>query len=210
MLQEVDELEWRSPENPEMAAAATAAAATAAAVVRDPMGGAPGQQQQQQQQLGGANANANNNIVTNGSVTSVSEISNAVSGDAGPDSRGFPASSFPDVNASSPETATAELASSSSGSAVAASASEGGPVTGLNGASGGAATLGEAGDAAAGDGGEEEEEKDEPPPFLEEFEEVELQVRSVLAGDSLFGLVFLIIFLYQRQSAVYTYVPPSP
>lgn len=170
-LQELDELEWRSPDNLEVAAAGLV----------DPTG-APAQQQQ-----GGANNNNKNNI-TNGSVTSVAEISNAVSGDAGPDSRGFPASSFPDVNASSPEMAAAEM----SDSAVAAAA-EGGPVTGLNGEGGGAggaaAEALAAGSEVAGDAGEGDagsvgdgEEKDETPPFLEEFEEVELQVRAVRLG----------------------------
>lgn len=122
-------------------------------------------------------------MVTNGSVTSVTEISNAVSGDAGPDSRGFPASSFPDVNGSSPE-ATAAAMAEMSGSAVAAELDA---LAGLSGEGGGAAGVdalaadSEAGDAVAGDGGagqeEEDEEEDEPPPFLEEFEEVELQVR---------------------------------
>ena len=165
-VQELDELEWRSPDNPEVAAE----------VVRDPTANASVQQQQQQQQLGGAN-----NIVTNGngSVTSVSEISNAVSGDAGPDSRGFPPSSFPDVNGSSPE--TAELSDSAGGVA----APEAGPVAGSNGEVGGAAGAeGLAAGSEGGVAGGEEEEKDEPPPFLEEFEEVELQVRGGRAFES--------------------------
>eukprot|EP00903_Cladosiphon_okamuranus_P009504 g9056.t1 len=158
--EELDELEWRSPENPEIAEAA---------VGRDAPGG-PAQQQVVEA----------NSMVTNGSVTGVTEISNALSGDAGPDSRGFPASSFPpDANASSPQmAATAEVSETTIGG-------EGGPVTELNGEGGGAtgaeglaAESEGCGDAGAGGAGEEKE-KAEPPPFVEEFEEVELQGMAV-------------------------------
>ncbi|CAM9977123.1 unnamed protein product [Ectocarpus sp. 4 AP-2014] len=151
-----DELEWHSPDNVEAAAAAAAAAAADPAASPDQLG------------------ETANGMVDGGEVVVVSEISNAVSGDAGPDSRGFPDSSFADAKTVvSPEmgsggATTAELSTS--------------PAAGAEGATG---VAGEAGLEASGgaDGvGEEgagEEEKDELPPFVEKFEEVELQGMAV-------------------------------
>lgn len=159
-----DELEWQSPENLEAAASAAAPADPAAPA---------------QQQVGEAN-----NIVANGGVVrSVTEISNAVSGDAGPDSRGFPESAFP-VDAA----IAAETAELSDTALKAAEGAGGGAAAGLNGEGGGVESpMGgvEGDDAVARGGGEgsgagaAEMQKDDPPPFLEEFEEVELQVRFV-------------------------------
>ncbi|CAM9460897.1 unnamed protein product [Ectocarpus sp. 12 AP-2014] len=150
-----DELEWHSPDNVEAAAAAAAAAADPAA---------------SPDQLGGTA----NGIVDGDEVVIVSEISNAVSGDAGPDSRGFPDSSFADAKTVvSPEmgsggATTAELSTS------AAAGAEG--VTGVT-----AEAVLEAGGGADGVGeeGAGEEDKDELPPFVEKFEEVELQGMAV-------------------------------